>query len=104
MNSDRASVVDRACPRIAGKVSQTLRKPALQFHAQRVVVRLAAAIDLLEPAKLRIGSPGGFGSQTGPPSAKPYWFHLRGSLWRSPAKAYCRASSLSLRRNSNTVP
>src|SRR5206468_12045977 len=60
MNSDRASVVDRARPRIAGKVGQTLRKPALQFRAQRVVVRLAAAIDLLEPAKLRIGSPRGY--------------------------------------------
>src|SRR5437867_4304085 len=57
MNSDRASVVDRARPRIAVEVGQTLRKPALQFHAQRVVVRLAAAINLLEPAKLRIGSP-----------------------------------------------
>src|SRR5437667_6938397 len=45
MNSDRASVVDRARPRIAGKVGQTLRKPALQFHAQRVVIRLAAATD-----------------------------------------------------------
>src|SRR2546427_348953 len=60
MNSDRASVVDRARPRITKEVGQTLRKPALQFHAQRVVVRLAAAIDLLEPAKLRIGSPRGY--------------------------------------------
>src|SRR5262245_52192458 len=60
MNSDRASVVDRARPRIAKEVGQTLRKPALQFHAQRVVVRFAAAIDLLEPAKLRIRSPGGY--------------------------------------------
>src|SRR5436309_13848143 len=60
MNSDRVSVVDRARPRIAVEVGQTLRKPALQFHAQRVVVRLAAAIDLLEPAKLRIGSPRGY--------------------------------------------
>src|SRR2546422_3190628 len=60
MNSDRASVVDRARPRITKEVGQTLRKPALQFHAQRIVVRLAAAIDLLEPAKLRIGSPRGY--------------------------------------------
>src|SRR5213592_4418227 len=60
MNSDRASVVDRARPRITKEIGQTLRKPALQFHAQRVVVRLAAAIDLLEPAKLRIGSPRGY--------------------------------------------
>src|SRR5207249_1029104 len=60
MNSDRASVVDRARPRITKEVGQTLRKPALQFHAQRVVVRLAAAINLLEPAKLRIGSPRGY--------------------------------------------
>src|SRR2546426_6536090 len=60
MNSDRASVVDRARPRITKEVGQTLRKPALQFHAQRVVVRLAAAIDLLDPAKLRIGSPRGY--------------------------------------------
>src|SRR5881296_498841 len=60
MNSDRASVVDRARPRITKEVGKTLRKPALQFHAQRVVVRFAAAIDLLEPAKLRIGSPRGY--------------------------------------------
>src|SRR5207244_8533138 len=59
MNSNRASVVDRARPRITKEVGQTLRKPSLQFHAQLIVVRLAAAIDLLEPAKLRIGSPRG---------------------------------------------
>src|SRR5262249_50088491 len=60
MNPDRASGVDRARPRVTKEVGQTLRKPALQFHAQRVVVRPAAAIDLLEPAKLRIGSPRGY--------------------------------------------
>src|SRR5438093_7731902 len=60
MDSDCSAGVDRARPRIAREVRKTLRKPALQFRAQRVVVRLAAAIDLLEPAKLRIGSPRGY--------------------------------------------
>ena len=55
MHPDRASVVDRARPGIAEEVGQTLREPALQFHAQRVVVCLAAAIDFLDQAKLRIG-------------------------------------------------
>src|SRR5436309_14904163 len=55
MHSDRASLVDRARPGIAEEVGQTLREPALQFHAQRVVVCFAAAIDFLDQAKLRIG-------------------------------------------------
>ena len=55
MYTDRASVVDRARPGIAEEVGQTLREPALQFHAQRVIVCLAAAIDFLDQAKLRIG-------------------------------------------------
>ena len=45
-----------------------------------------------------------FGSHTGPPSVNPYWFHLNGSLGRVPANAYCLASSLSFRRNSNNAP
>src|SRR6266498_3444290 len=46
-----------------------------------------------------------FGIQTGPPSVKPYWFHLNGSFFgRLLVKAYCLASRTSLRRNSNRDP
>src|SRR5712692_8324974 len=46
-----------------------------------------------------------FGNQIGPPSVKPYWFHLNGSLeGRNFENAYCVASILSLRKNSKSAP
>src|SRR5436309_8288173 len=53
--SYRASCVDRTRPRVAERVSQTLRRPSLQLYRQRVVIRSTASIDLLDSTEFRIG-------------------------------------------------